>query len=526
MFSNRRDPFPVSSSALLAARRRCFRARRPSRGPCRPAAAMAASMAPRLEASLPGPLPLFPPTNWWNTEITAAPVDPGSAAFIAYINAGGVKHLHPDFGGTLADGVSIYGFPYAVVDGSQAKKAVTFAEPEESDGVLHPGDTSYPVLPDTRRGHHPAALDRGRGAGQRRQHRDPGPPPPRRGSRQPSPLRALQRPLGRLGLAGILRRVLRPEDERPAPRGLDLGRRGRSRDPAGPRALRRGLRPGGDPPCAPIHRAAHQRVRISRLAPGGAPGPRRASDGRAAAPEGGEGHLRFRAGASEDLPRDEDLRPDRRGQRHRHVHQRHVGRPVGQRRPESRLRRADRHRLRGRPDRLAAPARAGAGRRRARRRSFESERPLRAGRIRRRRAVVGQPRRGRRPSVGRGIGVHGARRGDVRPRRRVRRVRGPRPGRDGRLPCRDRRLLPDDGAESRRAAGHALGRDVPRNRQRNRGQALDPSPRRQLRRRDARASVLRESRDPAPQRRHRGLQRGQPSARTRRSRARRWRSSF
>ena len=110
-------------------------------------AAMTASMAPRLEASPPGPLPLFPPTNWWNTEITSAPVDAGSAAFIGYINTGGVKHLHPDFGGTLADGVSIYGFPYAVVDGSQAQKTVQFEEPEESDGVTHPGEVSYPFYP-------------------------------------------------------------------------------------------------------------------------------------------------------------------------------------------------------------------------------------------------------------------------------------------------------------------------------------------------------------------------------------------
>lgn len=110
-------------------------------------AATASAMAPRLEASLPGPPPLFPATNWWNTEIAAAPVDPGSAAFLAYVNQGGVKHLHPDFGGTLADGISIYGFPYIVVDGAQTKLTVSFAQPSESDGVTHPGDVPYPFYP-------------------------------------------------------------------------------------------------------------------------------------------------------------------------------------------------------------------------------------------------------------------------------------------------------------------------------------------------------------------------------------------
>ena len=62
------------------------------------AAATSAALAARLEASMPGPWPLFPPDNWWNTEISAAPVDSGSAAYIAYINQGGVKHLHPDLG--------------------------------------------------------------------------------------------------------------------------------------------------------------------------------------------------------------------------------------------------------------------------------------------------------------------------------------------------------------------------------------------------------------------------------------------
>ena len=149
MFSTRRNPFQLSSARLLAAAAGALISSATALGAWPPhvRSATASSMTPRLEASLPGPLPLFPPTNWWNTEITAAPVDPGSNAFIGYVNTGGVKHLHADFGGTLADGVSIYGFPYAVVDGSQEKKTVQFVEPGESDGVVHPADTSYPFYP-------------------------------------------------------------------------------------------------------------------------------------------------------------------------------------------------------------------------------------------------------------------------------------------------------------------------------------------------------------------------------------------
>jgi len=105
------------------------------------------SLAARLETSLPGPWPLFPPTNWWNTEVASAPLDTGSAAYIGFINQGGVKHLHPDLGGTLDDGIHIYGMPYIVVDGAQAKKTVNFHYYDQSDGVNHPGNNPYPFYP-------------------------------------------------------------------------------------------------------------------------------------------------------------------------------------------------------------------------------------------------------------------------------------------------------------------------------------------------------------------------------------------
>jgi hypothetical protein len=105
-------------------------------------------LAATLNGALPGPLPLFPRDNWWNVDVSAAPVDPGSASYIAFINNGSSRRLHPDFGGEASPGsVEIYGFPYIVVDGSQAKKTVQFQYADESDGVEHNTERSYPFYP-------------------------------------------------------------------------------------------------------------------------------------------------------------------------------------------------------------------------------------------------------------------------------------------------------------------------------------------------------------------------------------------
>jgi hypothetical protein len=101
-----------------------------------------------LGGALPGPLPLFPPDNWWNLDISNAPVDPASGAFIAFINNGSLRTLHPDFGGDVSPGsVQIYGFPYAVVDSTVAKRAVQFQYASESDGVDHTTGQSFPFYP-------------------------------------------------------------------------------------------------------------------------------------------------------------------------------------------------------------------------------------------------------------------------------------------------------------------------------------------------------------------------------------------
>jgi len=94
------------------------------------------------------PLPLFPPDNWWNQDISSAPVDANSAQYIAFINNGGTRSLHPDFGGEVSPGsTAIYGMPYAIVEGSQPKQAVTFLYWSESDGVNYTTGQGIPFYP-------------------------------------------------------------------------------------------------------------------------------------------------------------------------------------------------------------------------------------------------------------------------------------------------------------------------------------------------------------------------------------------
>ena len=96
----------------------------------------------------PGPLPVFPSDNWWNTAISSAPIDPSSSSFIAFVNNGGSRRLHPDFGGEASPGsVNIYGMPYAIVDGSQPKQSVTFQDWSESDGVNYSTRQGVPFYP-------------------------------------------------------------------------------------------------------------------------------------------------------------------------------------------------------------------------------------------------------------------------------------------------------------------------------------------------------------------------------------------
>lgn len=99
-----------------------------------------------INGPLPAPLPLFPRTNWWNLDISTAPVDSNSAAYLSFV--GPTRGMHPDFGGDVSAGsVDIYGFPYVIVDNTVAKVAVNFRYASESDGVDHTTNTSLPFYP-------------------------------------------------------------------------------------------------------------------------------------------------------------------------------------------------------------------------------------------------------------------------------------------------------------------------------------------------------------------------------------------
>jgi hypothetical protein len=105
-----------------------------------------AGAAPTLGGAIPGPLPVFPPDNWWNLDISTAPVDPASATYISFI--GSAKTLHPDFGGDVTPGsTQVYGFPYAVVDSTTTLQAVQFQYADQSDGVDHVKNQSIPFYP-------------------------------------------------------------------------------------------------------------------------------------------------------------------------------------------------------------------------------------------------------------------------------------------------------------------------------------------------------------------------------------------
>jgi len=110
----------------------------------------AAAQAPQPPLPLPSPLPLFPPDNWWNANVSAAPVDPNSAGLLGLI--GGATSLHPDFGGDDGTPYGVYGMIYAVVPGTQPLEIVDFSGgyPDESD-VGAPGrPPGYPIPPAAR----------------------------------------------------------------------------------------------------------------------------------------------------------------------------------------------------------------------------------------------------------------------------------------------------------------------------------------------------------------------------------------
>ena len=105
----------------------------PELSPCQAFPDPPASLSPRA-ASL-------PTEAAWNQDISKAPRDPRSSAYIAYINSHGGNALHPDFGSPRA-----YGFPYSVVGPGQRMLPVRYtAYGDESDPGPFPVPAGAPV---------------------------------------------------------------------------------------------------------------------------------------------------------------------------------------------------------------------------------------------------------------------------------------------------------------------------------------------------------------------------------------------
>ena len=81
---------------------------------------------------------VLPSDNWWNLDITSAPVDSNSDAYISWI--GSDQELHPDMAPPP------YGIPYIGVSGDQPLSLVTFTGyADESDAGVHGGPPGYPI---------------------------------------------------------------------------------------------------------------------------------------------------------------------------------------------------------------------------------------------------------------------------------------------------------------------------------------------------------------------------------------------
>ena len=276
-----------------------------------------------------------------------------SAALIGFINNGGNRRLHPDFGG------------YSGRTPATSTASPTWSCPAPSPSARCSSITTTRATASARRSiRFPIRRSRSRTGSKagRRATRRPG------GDRH---MLIVDRDNKRLyelfdlGWDGTqvdrrLRRVLRPAGQRPPARRLDVGGRGRDwRSCPASCATTRSTAPARSPMpsasrCAPPTASTSGRPRTWPAATRGA------AQGHAAAAEGVEGHLGLSAGDAEDLPRDEEVRPHRRRQRIGHVHQRRLRSALGQRRPQPGVPQPPRQRLRGDSARLARRRRPAA----------------------------------------------------------------------------------------------------------------------------------------------------------------------
>src|SRR3954454_20985206 len=109
----------------------------------------ALNAAPVLNDSLLG-RQVFPVSNWWNLDVSRAPVDSRSPQVIGWISgrttAGStaVRRLHPDFGPPP------YGIPYVVVPGTQPRVPLTFTDYGSESDAGAAGLPGYPIPPEAR----------------------------------------------------------------------------------------------------------------------------------------------------------------------------------------------------------------------------------------------------------------------------------------------------------------------------------------------------------------------------------------
>lgn len=94
---------------------------------------------------------IFPQDNWWNLDISNAPVDANSQAYIDWISGvtpedpNSRQRLHPDFGPPP------YGIPYVGVSAGQPRVPVTFVSyPGESDPGAPGEPPGYPIPTEAR----------------------------------------------------------------------------------------------------------------------------------------------------------------------------------------------------------------------------------------------------------------------------------------------------------------------------------------------------------------------------------------
>jgi len=80
---------------------------------------------------------MFPPDNDWNRDISAEPVDPHSAEYLAFMGADGLR-LQPDFGGP-------YGQPFLVVPSGQPRAPMSFLYATQSDPGPYPFPPDVPI---------------------------------------------------------------------------------------------------------------------------------------------------------------------------------------------------------------------------------------------------------------------------------------------------------------------------------------------------------------------------------------------